>query len=109
VLHVVANPDLPERKDASRSENSGVDHVIIRSTAEEDFKVLQPVNIEEDIVYPIHGRRVPYSRKTAVFDLLGVVEICKLDKKGEFFVVVIATKDAEKTFRVKTKHFERLR
>ena len=44
---------------------------------------------------------------SAFFDLEQVAEIAKLDKKGEFFVVVVGTK-YNGEFKIKTKHFERL-
>jgi hypothetical protein len=110
VLRVIAKPDLPvQRPGASRRGTSGVDHVIIRSTAGEDFEVLQPAEIEDGVSYSRAGDIVPYAKKTAVFDLQGVANIAKLDKKGEFIVVVIGTTDEEKMFKIKTKHLEKLR
>jgi hypothetical protein len=44
----------------------------------------------------------------AYFDMDEVIRISSLDKKGEFFIVVIGTTGEEKKFKVKTKHFERL-
>lgn len=37
-----------------------------------------------------------------------VKRIASLDKKGEFFIVVIGGTGEEKKFKVKTKHFNRL-
>jgi hypothetical protein len=109
VLRIIANPDVPKPRQGARLDGtSGVDHVIIRSTAKEDFEVLQPLTVDEDVIYISTGG-VPYRRKTAVFDIDAAAEIGKLDRKGEFFVVVIGTTGEEKNFKVKTKHFERLR
>lgn len=111
VLRVYANPDVPTRvTEQGLIGTSGVDHVIIRSTAKKDFAILQPVIIEEDVEYAYNafGAGIAFASKMAVFELQQVVDICKLDNRREFFVVVIGTTGEEKKFKVKTKHFERL-
>ena len=49
-----------------------------------------------------------FTSQIAAFDLDEVKKIAALDKKGEFFIVIIGTTGEEKKFKVKTKHFKRL-
>ena len=108
VLRVMAYPAIPET--VPRSDRSGVDNVIIRSTAKENFEILRPSAIEEDRVtaFARGGNEVPYKSQRAVFDLEQVAEIARLDDKREFFIVVIGTK-YNREFKIKTKHFDDLR
>jgi hypothetical protein len=96
ILRVYANPDRPnEISQRGMFGTAGVEHVIVCSTQKKNFEVLQPIDIDADAVY---------SRNA-----FGAVKrIASLDKKGEFFVVVIGNTGEEKKFKVKTKHFDRL-
>lgn len=111
VLRVYANPDRPRY--VSRSGlvgTSGVDHVVIRSTNKKGFEILQPTEILEDSTYTQNalGAGVEFSALVALFDLEEVKRIAALDKKGEFYILVIGETGEEKKFKVKTKHFDRL-
>ncbi len=111
VLRVYANPDVPTRISTDGMVgSSGVDHIIVRSTKKKGFEVLQPLEIQEDMEYAQNafGAEVGFTSMVGYFDLDDVKRISKLDKKGEFFIVVIGTTGEEKKFKVKTKHFERL-
>ncbi len=111
VLRVYANPDMPTRVSGGGMVGaSGVDHIIIRSTHKKDFEVVQPLETVEDLEYAQNafGAEVAYSSMVGYFGMEDVIRICSLDKKGEFFVVVIGTTGEEKDFKVKTKHFKRL-
>jgi len=111
VLRVYANPDMPTHvtRDGMWG-SSGVEHVIIRSTKKKGFEVLQPLETQEDIEFAQNtfGAEVAYSSLAAYFNMDEVARISNLDKKGEFFIVVIGTTGEEKKFKVKTKHFKRL-
>jgi hypothetical protein len=111
VLRVYANPDMPTRVSSDGMIGaSGVDHIIIRSTRDRDFEVAQPLETQEDVAYARNafGAEVGYASLVGYFDLEEVRRISALDKKGEFFVVVIGTTGEEKKFKVKTKHFDEL-
>ncbi|MCP4897032.1 MAG: hypothetical protein GY906_08660, partial [bacterium] len=54
------------------------------------------------------GGEASLTSQLALFDLGEVERVAALDKKGEFFIVVIGTTGEEKKFKVKKKHFERL-
>lgn len=110
VLRVMAYPDMPTvTPEWNRAPTSGVDNVIIRSTAKKGFEVLRPISIEDDweILHTQKYEEVAYASKRAVFDLERVAEITSLDEKGEFFIVVVGTK-YNREFKIKTKFFERL-
>jgi hypothetical protein len=110
VLRVFAHPDMPTvAADINRARTSGVKNVIVRSTAKKNFEILRPIGVEEGVEYAYTraGKEVAYTSKSAVFDLQRVAEIAKLDENGEFFVVVIGTK-YNGSFKIKTKHFEKL-
>lgn len=111
VLRVFANPDRPNVvSQRGLAGTSGVDHVIVRSTRKKNFEVLQPIDIQTDAVYAQNafGAEVGFTTQVATFDLESVKSIASLDKKGEFFIVVIGDTGEEKKFKVKTKHFKRL-
>jgi hypothetical protein len=110
VLRVFARPDMPTvAAEVNRDETSGVDNVIICSTAKKDYEVLWPVTIEDgwEYAYTTSGEEVPYASKSAVFDLKQVAEISKLDKKGEFFVVVVGTRYNSR-LKITTRNFKKL-
>ena len=111
VLRVYANPDVARTltSDGMRGA-SGVEHVIIRTTDKEDFKVLQPTELfeAEEYAQNAFGAEVAFASKEVYFNLDEVSRISSLNKKGEFFVVVIGVTGEEKKFKVKTKHFSRL-
>lgn len=111
ILRVYANPDRPNQvSQQGLIGTSGVEHVIIRSTRKKRFEVLQPIDLEPDAVYAQNafGASVSLTSQAATFDLEQVKRIAALDKKGEFFIVVIGESGEEKKFKVKTKHFGRL-
>lgn len=111
VLRVYANPDMPTRIGGSGLVgSSGVGHIIVRSTKKKGFEVLQPLETEEDLEYAQNafGAEVAYSSMVAYFEMEDVIRISNLDKKSEFFIVVVGTTGEEKKFKVKTKHFKRL-
>lgn len=111
IFTVIVHPDTPRKLTASGMHGtSGVDHVIVRSTHKKKFKVLQPTNIEagSESIWNALGAEVEMSSAVAYFAIDDVVEISRLDKKGEFFIVVIGDTGEEKKFKVKTKHFKRL-
>jgi len=111
ILRVYANPDRPNQvSQQGMAGTSGVEHVIVRSTRKKNFEVLQPIDIQADAVYSQNafGAEVGFTSQVATFDLEGVKRIAALDKKGEFFIVVIGETGEEKKFKVKTKHFGRL-
>ncbi len=111
VLRVFANPDMPTRvSPGGMAGTSGVEHIIIRSTPKKNFEVLQPLETVEDIEYAQNafGAEVALPSMAGYFALEDVVRISTLDKKGEFFVVVIGTTGEEKKFKIKTKHFKLL-
>ena len=72
--------------------------------------VVQPIDIVSDAVYARNafGAEVGFTAQLATFDIDEVRRVASLDKKGEFFVVVIGDTGEEKKFKVKTKHFDRL-
>ena len=111
ILRVYANPDVPRNISAEGMRGtSGVDHVIVRSTKKKKFTVLQPLYLDPDSEYAQNafGAEVVFTSQIAAFDLDEVKKIAALDKKGEFFIVIIGTTGEEKKFKVKTKHFKRL-
>ena len=111
VLRVFANPDRPSVvSQRGLVGTSGVEHVIVRSTRKKNFEVLQPIDIQADAVYAQNafGAEVGFTSQLATFDLEAVKRIASLDKKGEFFIVVIGNTGEEKKFKVKTKHFKHL-
>ena len=111
LVRVYANPDMPGQVSAKGMVGtSGVDHVIVRSTDKKNFEVLQPVEVVQDAVYAQNafGAQAEYSTMVALFAMEDVKRISALDKKGEFFIVVIGSTGEEKKFQVKTKHFKRL-
>jgi hypothetical protein len=58
VLRVYANPDLPTRVSADGLiGTSGVDPIILRSTRDEGFEVVQPIETQDDGGAP---RESPY-------------------------------------------------
>ena len=96
---------------------SGVEHVILRTTDRKRFKtsegrfdVAQPLEIFESEQYAQNafGAKVSFASMEAIFSIKDARRISSVDKKGEFFVVVIGVTGEEKRFKVKTKHFNRI-
>jgi len=111
ILRVYANPDRPNQvSQRGMIGTAGVEHLIIRSTDKKNFAVLQPIDIVPDAVYARNafGAEVGFTAQVASFDIDEVRRIAALDKKGEFFIVVIGDTGEEKKFKIKTKHFDRL-
>ena len=111
IFTVIVHPDTPHQVSASGMVGtSGVDHVIVRSTSKKNFQVLQPTTIDagSEFAWSAMGAEVELSSAVAYFPMDGVAQISSLDKKGEFFIVVIGDTGEEKKFKVKTKHFKRL-
>ena len=73
----------------------------MRSTRKKNFEVLQPIDIHADAVYAQNalGAEVGFTTQVATFDLDSVRRIASLDKKGEFFIVVIGDTGEEKKFK----------
>ena len=111
ILRVYANPDRPNQvSQRGMVGTADVEHVIVRSTDKKNFAVVQPIDIVSDAVYAQNafGAEVGFTAQVATFDIDEVRRVASLDKKGEFFVVVIGDTGEEKKFKVKTKHFDRL-
>jgi hypothetical protein len=108
LLRVYANPDVPLR--LGNLGATGVEHVVIRSTAKHNFEVAQPVEIEGDLEYTQNsfGAEWAGESQVAMFLMEDVLRIAAADKKGEFFILIIGVSGEEKKFKVKTKHFKRL-
>ena len=108
LLRVYANPDVPLR--LGNLGATGVEHVVIRSTAKHNFEVAQPVEIEGDLEYAQNsfGAEWAGASQAAMFLMEDVLRIAAADKKGEFFILIIGVSGEEKKFKVKTKHFNRL-
>lgn len=112
ILTVFVHPDSPRQVSADGMVGtSGVDHVIVRSTSKKNFQVLQPTSIEagSELQRNAFGAEIPLSSAVAYFNIDEVMRISSLDKKGEFFIVVIGDTGEEKKFKVKTKHFKHIR
>ena len=73
--------------------------------------MLQPISVEpgSELQQNAFGAEIELSSAVAQFDINEVIRISGLDKKGEFFIVVIGDTGEEKKFKVKTKHFKHLR
>ena len=111
ILRVYAHPDKPTMVTASGTYGTtGVEHVIVRSTAKRDFRVVQPLHLEADTEYAKNafGASLDYASMYAEFDMEEVLAASADDKNGEFFVVIIGESGEEKKFKIKKKHFSRL-
>ena len=67
-----------------------------------------PVTLRFYAGFNWEASEVGFMAQVATFDIDEVRRVASLDKKGEFFVVVIGDTAEEKKFKVKTKHFDRL-
>jgi hypothetical protein len=108
VLRVIVDPDTPSHITASgMAGTSSVRHVVIRDAQRKI--VIQPVLLEPwtTELSNATGGRVGYVGLQAQFRL---ADFQRLRGSGdqEFFITVIGTSGAEKDFKVKKKHFERL-
>ncbi len=111
VMMVICNPDMPTNIAAGGLiGSSGVEHVIIRSTAKKNFKVAQPTETESgsELTQNAFGAQVELGSLVGYFAMDEVMRISSLDKKDEFFVVIIGDTGEEKKFKIKTKHFKKL-
>ena len=97
---------------------SGVEHVVLKSAkrtryknSEGPFDIAQPLDLVESEEYAQNafGAKVALASMEATFSIEDVLRISEVDKKGEFFVVVIGVAGKEREFKIKTKHFSRLR
>jgi len=112
VMMIICNPDIPKKRDIQMDRRgvSGVEHVVIRSTEKKDFSIIQPISTElgSELTQNIFGAQIEYESLIGYFAMGEVMQISALDKKGEFFVLIIGTTGEEKKFKVKTKHFKKL-
>ena len=119
VLRVYANPNMPAHVTAQGMAGaSGVEHVVLKSVkrtryknSEGPFVIAQPLDLveSEEYVQNAFGAKVALASMEATFSIEDVLRISEVDKKGEFFVVVIGVEGKEREFKIKTKHFSRLR
>ena len=110
ILRVYANPDTARSISSEGMRGtSGVEHVVLRTTKKR-FEVVQPLELLESAQYAQNafGAKVGFASMEATFSMEDVQRISSVDKKGEFFIVVIGTTGEEKKFKVKTKHFDRI-
>jgi hypothetical protein len=110
VLRVVVEPDTPTSVTAKGVVGtSSVQHVVLR---DESKKIaVQPKSKEEttrEVSNAMGGKKV-YTGLNAIFDLDDVMKVRGPNHDAEFFITVIGTTGEEKDFKVKKKHFERLK
>ena len=105
VLRVMVFPDTPTRltgPDMAAAQSA--DHVVLRD--EQKTLVVQPLGItpfEQSLSSALRDR--VYAGVTATFDLLALDALRQANKE---FLVVVVGEHGERTFKIKTKHFERL-
>ena len=103
-LLVFATPNFRLKFSYLRS----VEHVVILS---EDKKApLQPASVvsSERPWSNLAGAEFIFNEVEATFDVAEVEKIRAMNKKGEFYVVVIGEGDQKKDFKIKQKHFRDL-
>lgn len=108
VIRMVVHADTP-RMVVGSSQRSSVEHVVIQST--DGKTVFQPLSIEpiDETVSNAMGGSIGLSGASVTFALLDVIAVRALDKKGEFRIIVVGQdNNDEKSFTVKTKHFQSL-
>ena len=108
-LYVRADPDAPEVLTAKgMAGTSGVEHVVILDTKKRRDSAIQPVLIGTytETSQNAMGAVVNLVGLEVVFRLSDVNAVRCKDKKGEFRVNVIGSTGEEKSFKVKTKHFD---
>ena len=108
VLHVLCFSDVPQQ-DLYGVYGTIVTDVTLRSTKKGVPDVV-PTGTQRipDRVRTVSGDVIDMGPLRADFALDEVVALSALDKKGEFFVVIVPEKGKEKKFKVKSKHFEKL-
>jgi hypothetical protein len=107
VLRVVVYPDKPTMLNGQgMSEARNAAHVVLRD--DKKTAVVQPLSVEPFTDLASSALRdKAYVGITATFDLNQVETMREADKDKEFLVVVVGD-HGERTFKIKTKHFDRL-
>ncbi|MGE0456243.1 MAG: hypothetical protein AB7O37_21025 [Vicinamibacteria bacterium] len=107
VLRILVHPDKPMDSRSSGSASS-VEHVVVRDEAKK--RVIQPL-LKEPFSTELQnafGAKYSFDGLTAEFDLEDVQTLINTPGQDEFFVTAIGEGSAEKNFKVKIKHFEKL-
>ena len=108
VFRVVVHPDSPTQVSANgMAGTSSVEHVVLRS--ENKQIVIQPLSVESftEEAANAMGGKATFQGVIAKFPLDGLREVRGGD--GEFFITVIGVDRENKDFKVKSKHFSKLR
>lgn len=109
ILRILCHPNTPVMAQQGIL-GVEVDSVTLRSTDKMNPEVLEPIQTER-LAMPVRvglATVTDFGPLLADFQLSEVRRIAALDKKGEFFVVIVSAEDERKDFKVKTKHFKRL-
>ena len=109
LIRVLCYSDVPQELQDGAFGNV-VESVSIRPTNKKHEKVaaaVQVTRIPERFRTP-SGESVDVGPLLATFALADVLSISALDKKGEFYVAILAADGEEKDFKVKSKHFKML-
>jgi len=111
VLRVTVHPDMPDRVSRRGMRlSASVEHVVIRPRGDKGARALQPLSTRtfDETAVGRHGREASFAGVEAIFDLGAVARVREQSRDGEFDVIVIGSRDREKSFGVKKKHFDRL-
>jgi hypothetical protein len=107
VLHIVVLPSEAEKLTGpGMVQAQGVKRVILRDTAQRlQLEALQ--STDSTVTDSSALRDVSYNAVTAVFPMGRVLELRKMDKKGEFLIIVIGEK-SNTMFKMKQRHIKYL-
>ena len=109
VLRVIGYPNVPKTPTPGIY-GDRVESLSLRPTRRKGYQ--EAIAIEttrlSDTVRAPNGAILDMGPLVAAFPLADVQAISSLDKKGEFYVVVVSAKGKEKKFKVKSKNFDQL-
>lgn len=109
VLRIIGYPDLPSSPTPGIY-GDRVESITLRSTAKKNYEELAPSETKRisNTTRTLSGHILDMGPLVGAFALGDVQRISSLDKKGEFFVVLVSEAGKEKKFKVKKKHFDDL-
>lgn len=110
VLRIVCHGDVPQefREGAYGTLVESVILVSANKQAAEPLLPLETTRTPEKIRAP-SGELIDKGPLVGSFDLGQLAALSSQDKKGEFYVVIVAANGETKRFKVKSKHFKELR